>query len=177
LAGAENIFKRKGLQTIDNVLPPPPEELIFNPNSINISREQRAIKVPKRPIYIEEEIGNDLVRMTPNRGGSTNNGLVQRIKNINNNEYVELLNNTDVNGNKFYSFSANMPSSPIKAGRSMKELESLIPKGSDVLETNSLSNDSFNSMLSRAKNPDKYKLFANDRYMPMNNSAKKTVIK
>ena len=128
------------------------EQLVKNEvNSFNkrFNLERKATK-SKKPTwdYKKTKINNEL-ELHSNPRGKEN---VAVVKNVSNNEYVELKTRTDADGT-FYYMSAKMPSNPRNAGLAIQELKKLIPKGARFGETasGSLSTDSFYSMLRRAK--------------------------
>lgn len=154
----------------NKILPKTEKRLLETSTSSNdypISLE----RAPKRKIRAKRPapdnvIGNigDDIQITKDRWGDI------WAKTKGKDEYVAL-KTWDDNGNLTYKLSANMPSSPLKAGKSMKELEKYIPIGGKFKENQSLSMDSFTAILNRIKHTDKWK--ANiEGDIPLNNSSK-----
>lgn len=75
-------------------------------------------------------------------------------------------------GNKepFYNFYADMPSSPIKAGKAYKMLDDFIPIGGKIKENSSLSWDSFKNVLKQSQQ-DKFNSYQ-DGFVGMNSMSK-----
>jgi len=121
---------------------------INNKPRFNLERGPKAPK--KRWDYQKNSMGNDLEFVGKPKGSEN----VAEVRNVETpTESVALKKRTSENGTEYYFFSANMPSSPIKAARAMNMLKSKIPSGARFGEptTGSLSTDSFYSMLRRTK--------------------------
>jgi hypothetical protein len=152
------------IRPISNQLDEPPLEIVFDdmlPNrnsNINLNRGDNYTKTKKQIPYEKIDLGNDLTLYNNASRQLNDNSIlgtrraIKSIKNHKTNEYVDLKSWKD-GDSIYYYFSANMPSSKIKAGKAYMELEKYIPKGSEILENSSLSMDSFNNILKQLKNP------------------------
>jgi len=90
-------------------------------------------------------------------------------------DVVDLSSYTDEVG-KYFSFENAFVKNPMTAGRTMKAMENVIPKYGIIKQnpaSGSLSQDSFNMMVQRLKNPSKYKDVTNygDDYIFLNRLA------
>lgn len=165
LSKTDNAVKQaNNIKTSVNQLEELPLEVVFDdmlPNrssTINLNRGDNYIKTKKQVPYEKIDLGNDLTlynnasRQIDDESILGTNRAIKSIKNEKTNEYIDLKSWKD--GDKiYYYFSANMPSSKIKAGKAYIELEKHIPIGSEILENSSLSMDSFNNILKQLKNP------------------------
>jgi hypothetical protein len=70
-------------------------------------------------------------------------------------------------GEDFYNFYANMPSSKLKAGKAYHALDKFIPVGGKLREPGSLSWDSFQNILKKAQEGKKFEA-SQDGFIPMN---------
>ena len=128
-------------------------------NRFNLVRNTPKIK-KDLPSKEEVDLGNGLIlENNPSRVKDkesilgTKRTLVS-VKNTKTNEYIELRSWLDPSDNKIkYYFSAEMPSSKIKAGKAYAELEKHIPIGAEIKEPFSLSFDSFTNTIKQTKNP------------------------
>jgi hypothetical protein len=115
------------------------------------SRQKVKRKFPKKA----DEIGDNLMLYTNPEGGNLKGGTFATVKNKENeNEYADLMKTSD---NRYY-FIAKM-TQPIKAGKALKALIELIPKGAKIgersSELSSLSTDSFYTTLRKSGQLDK----------------------
>lgn len=87
------------------------------------------------------------------------------------NESISLINYSK-SGSKdpYYHFYADMPSSPLKAGKAYKMLDDFIPIGGKIQEPGSLSWDSFKNVLKQSQQ-DKFNAYQ-DGFIPMNGMSK-----
>jgi hypothetical protein len=163
-----NILKKdwlKGYKEVPKELPGSP----INIESLNqpsrfldrINIERQGVKNKRiMQSFDDVDLGNDLtLRNNPSRVKDKesilgkNKSLVT-VKNKKTNEYIDLKSWLDPLDNKIkYYFSANMPSSKLKAGKAYMELEKHVPIGAEIKEPTSLSLDSFTNVVKQTKNP------------------------
>ena len=160
----DGVKQANNVKTLVNQLEEPPLEIVFDdmlPNrssTINLNRGDNYAKMKKQVPYEKIDLGNDLTlynnasRQIDDESILGTNRAIKSIKNEKTNEYIDLKSWKEKD-KIYYYFSANMPSSKIKAGKAYIELEKHIPVGSEILENSSLSMDSFNNILKQLKNP------------------------
>lgn len=144
--------------------------------SIDLTRTTRAAETTstaKKPVWdLDKDINDNLQILKPRHTQETafkeGRELFKVQSKSNSKHYVSLKGKT-VNGEQQVYFSASMPNQ-LEAGRALKELESRIPKGTVIIEPNSLSMDSYLAMLKRGLNNKKFTSFPGD-YVPLNKSA------
>jgi hypothetical protein len=133
------------------------------------------------PNYVESEtknIADNLIYRKANPYHVRNikegygKGLVATVtkgKDFSGDEAIALKKYTDASGKDNYYFNAAMHS-PVEAGRAFKMLESEIPKGAFIQEPESLSLDSWSSLIKQAQNPKKFTVHPGNK-VPLNVSA------
>jgi hypothetical protein len=156
-------------------LPEIESELNLDINQRGFSLERTVPKVKKKllPQWTETQLDNGLIEKTPLRKG-INDNVVKQVDVPGKGE-ISLKTSTDTSGNPVYYFSANVPEGGLSAGKAFKHLEQFIPKGSKIIEQNSLSTDSFYNMMQRAKNPKKFTWVNEEQFVPLNSAGKNKV--
>jgi hypothetical protein len=154
-----NFYKPHWLKRYKKIKFPNIKNSYLENNRFNLVRNTAKIK-RDLPSKEEVDLGNGLIlENNPSRVKDkesilgTKRTLVS-VKNTKTNEYIELRSWLDPLDNKIkYYFSADMPSSKIKAGKAYAELEKHIPIGAEIKEPFSLSFDSFTNTIKQTKNP------------------------
>jgi len=167
----------KGVKAVKSAKVPIALENTLLNEGINLERTATKAKRVPKPSMDKVDLGNDLVLVNnPSRTRNPESilGKQQEIKSVTNpktGEYISLKTWKDDAGDIKYYFSANMPSSKIKAGKAYLELEKHIPKGSTIMEpsNSSLSLDSYTNTIKQTKNP-KFSSNVED-YISLNSSS------
>ena len=131
----------------------------------------------KSPIWTgQEDVSETLEYVIPGRYSRESAlGFQKTLARVNSKidpeQRIELKSHTLPNGEHAYYFSAYMKD-PIEAGKAFKRLEKEIPKGSFIMEppTGSLSMDSWNSLIRRTRNRDKFQVYP-AQHVPLNSAA------
>jgi hypothetical protein len=144
---------------VDNVLPPPPNQIF-----LNIIRSPK----PRRNIYKKTDVvkENGFNIRTTYRG---NKEIPKEITVEGKSGYWQLKPNMDAGDNTWY-FSAAMDNQ-LESGKAMLKINEKFPfPKPSILEPNNLSLDSYNNLLNMGKRKDWFMQFEN--YIPLNYSAK-----
>lgn len=168
---AKNLF-RKGYKPIEVPQPSSVSSSVDDVeelgSTLNLRVDNRGlVRKKKDPIWEKKQLDNGLIELTPFRKG-INDEIVKKVV-IPDKGEIALKYYLDENGKTIYYFSASVPEGGIAAGRAYKHLEQYIPKGAEILEKSSLSTDSFNNILRRLKNNDRFS-WTHDGYVPLNSS-------
>jgi hypothetical protein len=143
----------------------------------NVNRYQRdwltGYKRMGKPNGVEVEMGNGL-KMRRMAESPDEISVYQNVPEWDPIDEAEYLNTEEIrlkkyqeDGEDFYNFYANMPSSKVKAGKAYYALDKFIPVGGRIREDGSLSWDSFQNVLKKAQEGKKFEAYQ-DGFIPMN---------
>lgn len=145
--------------------------------TIDLTRPTRSVSAStelKRPVWVpSEDVSSNLQLFTPGRysveQGYEAGREIARVESKSNPEYYINLRGRILNEEPQVYFNASMPNQ-LEAGRAFKALERRIPKGTMIVEPNSLSLDSYMTMLKRGLDSKKFTALPGE-YVPLNKSA------